>query len=135
MTLAVGDTSYQLLCRLEAYATTEARGEVRTLTVSLFVLVVLISAVGCAHKPPAPTCDGWRLTPALLFDRHAGSPSAGLMAHRSDWPCAVSFYQFGELLHYRERFIDVQQVGSLGRGWSGYTYRRFDTLREGSAAR
>ncbi len=110
-------------------------GEVRVLTIGLLVVTGLALTAGCAGKRPAFAPCQPRSTPALLFDRYGGTPTAGQMAVRSDWPSTPSLHQLGESIYYRERFIDIQGAGPHGRGRLGYTYRRFDTLREGSAVR
>ncbi len=111
-------------------------GKMRILTIGLLLVTGLALTAGCAGKQPAfERCQPRSSTPALLFDRYGGTPTAGQMAFRSDWPSAPSLHQFGESIYYRERFIDIQRAGPSGRGRLGYTYRRFDTLREGSAVR
>jgi len=68
------------------------------------------------------------LASALLFDRKPGRYHASDFGFRSDWPSTDSFYSPGQIIYFRERFVDFQ-----GRGLdeSDYTYRRFDTHRAG----
>jgi len=72
------------------------------------------------------------LASALLFNPKPGLYNAADIAARSDWPSANAFYSSGEVLFFRERFIDFQ-----GRGFDDpdYTYRRFDTYRVGTGYR
>ena len=110
-------------------------GKMRVMKFALFVVTGLVLAAGCATRQPLVAVHRSQLTPALLFDRCGGVPSASQMALRSDWPSAPSLYQRGESIFYRERFTDIQRAGPSGRGRLGYTYRRFDTVREGAAVR
>jgi len=107
----------------------------RIVTVMLIGAIGLVLVAGCVTRQPVPLVHKPQLTPALLFDRCGGVPSASRMAVRSDWPSALSFYQRGESVFYRERFTDIQRGGPSGHGRLGYTYRRFDTIREGAAVR
>ena|GEM_PF-7103714 len=110
-------------------------GEVRVLPVVVLVANIAILTSGCVNMRPAMVEHGPRSTPAILFDRYAGVPTASQMAYRSGWPSTLSLYQLGESVYYRERFIDIQEAGPHGRGRLGHTYRRFDTIREGSGVR
>lgn len=105
------------------------------LTAVLIMIPGLTLLGGCAPDHLAMTPYPSQVNPALLFDSSPGSPAAGEMAVRSDWPSALSFYQFGESVYYRERSVDLQMIGPQGRGPLGYTYRRFDTFREGGGVR
>jgi len=64
----------------------------------------------------------------LLFDREPGRYVASDFAGRSDWPSTDAFYSPGQVIYFRERFVDYQ-----GRGFdeSNYTYRRFDSQKTG----
>ena len=110
-------------------------GEVRILTVAVVAANITMLTTGCTYVRPAVVEHGPQFTPAILFDRHAGVPTANQMAYRSGWPSTLSLYQLGESVYYRERFIDIQEAGPRGRGRLGHTYRRFDTIREGSGVR
>ena len=100
---------------------------------------LLLTVAGCAsardraaYSDPqfGPPAAGRRadLASALLFDRKPGRWHASDFAVRSDWPSTNSFYSPGQVIYFRERFVDHQ-----GRGFGGsdYTYRRFDTYRAG----
>lgn len=68
------------------------------------------------------------LATALLFDRRPGRYRASDFAFRSDWPSTDSMYSPGQVIYFRERFVDHQ---GLGFGESDHTYRRFETYRVG----
>lgn len=106
-------------------------------------MILLLAGVaawgGCACRdeplqPEPQTCrsreagPGAALASALLFDRHPGAYSAGQFNWRSDWPSTVSYYSPGQVIFYRERFIDHQ-----GRsfGEQDHFHRRAESVRVG----
>ena len=101
-----------------------------------------LAVTGCSHSHDRPVARSLHPCPAagqradlasaLLFDPRPGRYNASDIAARSDWPSANAFYSPGEVIFFRERFIDFQ-----GRGFdaSNYTYRRFDTYRIGTGYR
>ncbi len=76
-----------------------------------------------------------RVTPAVLFDRVPGWPTASDLAVRSTWPAAPAWYAAGENIAYRERVVDIQYGGWSGGRPHDLVYRRFDTHRIGRGAR
>jgi hypothetical protein len=64
----------------------------------------------------------------MLFDARPGPYDATMFNYRSDWPSAPSYYSPGEVIFYRERFIDIQGHGIHS---PGYVHRRFETYRTG----
>jgi hypothetical protein len=104
----------------------------------LIMSMAALAATGCASPPDdgdqevrlisAGTGRSAALATALLFDPEPGCYRASDFAFRSEWPSTDSFYSPGQVIYFRERFVDVQ-----GRqfGESDYTYRRFDTYRVG----
>jgi len=73
-----------------------------------------------------------QLASALLYNPKPGRYSATDIAARSDWPSTNAFYSPGQVISFRERFIDYQ-----GRGFNdwNHTYRRFDAVRVGTGYR
>lgn len=96
-----------------------------------------LSAEADAHDgfSAGPLWEEPLVTPALLFDRRGGWPTAGQMAYRSDWPSTSAMQGYGESIYYRERFIDIQRATPFGGAWPDLTYRRFETFREGFGVR
>lgn len=105
---------------------------IRTLAV---VLPIFGLAAGCTSHHSEYEFSRALATPALLFDDQPGYPSASEVAYRSDWPSAESYYQFGEVIYYQERFIDIQGSEPYGRNHHGHTYRRFSSHRAGFGSR
>ena len=109
----------------------------------LGMCLAALAIAGCSHShdrmvarslpTSTPLADRpAELASTLLFNPKPGRFSASDIAARSDWPSAKAFYSPGEVLFFRERFIDFQ-----GRGFDepNYTYRRFDTYRVGTGYR
>ncbi len=111
-------------------------GKVRRYVLALTLLIGLPLAAGCCCvQVPTLTRYGAPPTPCVLFDAYPGFPNATEIVYQSNWPAVDSLYQSGEAVYFRERVMDLQYAGPGGRGNFGYTYRRFDTFREGSAVR
>jgi hypothetical protein len=110
-------------------------GEVRRHGVSLMLFIGVVVAAGCGAHVPTLARFGPAPTPCVLFDAYPGLPNATEIAYQSNWPAVDSLYQQGEAVYFRERVMDLQYGGPGGQGNFGYTYRRFDTYREGSAVR
>ncbi len=109
---------------------------------NLMILAVL-AAAGCHDGRATPArsiVPNLELQPgigehpraALLFDRITPRMPPGAFATRSDWPSIAGRYDAGEVTYYRERFVDYQ---SLSHPSWDYSYRRFETYREGTAYR
>jgi hypothetical protein len=106
---------------------------------SILTGVYVLAAVGCCasdksapckHEPAKVQTENRQpaLASNIIFDRHPGPYRAGDFAYRSDWPAAGSMYTPGQVIYYREHFVDYQ-----GRGFdhADYSYRRFDMYRVG----
>jgi len=111
----------------------------RSLHVSALIVAALVT-VGCQSRPEAVQVT----TRQQIGPQHAGSPSAGTVllfdatpsrfpasafADRADWPSVPGRVPAGEITYYRERFVDYQ---SLHHPEYDYSYRRFETYREGT---
>ncbi len=94
---------------------------------------------GCACRDeviqPAPQTSRFReagqsaaLASALLFDRHPGAYCASQFNWRSDWPSTASYYSPGQVIFFRERFVDHQ--GRSFGGWDHF-HRRAESVRVG----
>lgn len=105
--------------------------------------LAVLAVTGCSHSHDRTVTRSLRasspaagrradLASALLFDPRPGRYNASDIAARSDWPSANAFYSPGQVISFRERFIDFQ---GRGFGESDYTYRRFDTYRVGTGYR
>lgn len=53
-------------------------------------------------------------------------------APRSDWPATIAHVRSAEQIDYRETYIDLQGRSGANRD---YFYRRFESVRRGSASR
>ena len=103
---------------------------------ALLITVPLIAALpwGCAAAP-GPHVGLQVVTPVLLFDTQPGWPTAAEMALRSSWPAAPAYIAGGEVIWFRERFLDVQSGGWGSGRPNDHVYRRFDTYRVGRSTR
>lgn len=109
--------------------------------VGVLLGVWLVALVGCGSTPSdeagyydfdwpdavaSDGTDGFSST--LLFNRDASVPSAALYAQRGPWPSYTARADLGQRVFYREWFVDWQGPGRQGRD---FTFRRFETVREG----
>jgi hypothetical protein len=111
-------------------------------TIGLVLLLAAgILATGCESSQPAEPdyypsdwpdayadqgMDGFSST--LLFNRDGSAAQA--YAQRAGWPRYVDYGKPGQQVFYREWFIDWQQAGRNARN-NDFTFRRFETVREG----
>lgn len=103
-------------------------------TAWITVALIAVAISGCATFPGRDSASP-AAAPTLLFDAVPGWPAASDMACRSSWPAVPSYRDAGEVVWYRERFLDVQSGGwGSGRPTDRVT-RRFDTFRTGRLAR
>ncbi|MCP4591625.1 MAG: hypothetical protein GY842_12865 [bacterium] len=107
----------------------------RILAIVPILMAAGVMAGGCSWSNARPAGLGAPVTAAALFDRQRGAPPTREMAVRSDWPAAQAFVGHGESVYYRERFSDIQSTGFSTRGWGDRSYRRFESIREGSGRR
>jgi hypothetical protein len=113
--------------------------------ISALGLAALALGSGCSSSReaggamPVSSHRDYRLSPAvtypsatLLFDRRPGPYSASEFAARSDWPSTEAYYPLGEIIFYREHFVDLQGPYFA---LPDRSYRRVDTYRAGSGFR
>ena len=109
-------------------------------TLAILFLAGLIGCDTCKDRPVQRTVQirqpfvgpQTNLPTTLLFDATPGYYLASDFAYRSDWPATDSFYSTGQVIFYRERFIDYQGPHYNHRN---HTYRRFESYRTGTAYR
>lgn len=123
----------------EAAVASRGCGLLRSGVVLLVLLVAVAVCGGCACRdepvqPEPQACrsraagQGAALASTLLFDRHPGAYSASQLNWRSDWPSTASYYSPGQVIFFRERFIDHQGHAFGGRD---HFHRRAESVRVG----
>lgn len=95
--------------------------------------LLFLSVTGCATGRRSTLAQA-PLTPVMLYDNHAGWPTATAMG-RSNWPSTTSYQRQAESVEYYEQFIDIQRAGPFSGRNQDYVYRRFSTRRTGRASR
>ena len=100
-----------------------------------YILVFMLSTApllvgGCATNAQAPARRA-SIAHNLLFNP-SWTGVATFDAPRSDWPVTIAHVRSTEQIDYRETYIDLQ--GQSGASHD-YFYRRFESVRRGSASR
>lgn len=99
------------------------------------ILVFMLSMVpslvgGCATQPISPV-RRVGIARNLLFNP-SWTGVATVDSPRLDWPATTAHVRSAERIEYRETYIDLQ--GQSGANHD-YFYRRFESVRRGSASR
>lgn len=99
------------------------------------ILVFMLSTApllvgGCATNAEAPARRAG-IAHNLLFNP-SWTGVATFDSPRSDWPATIAHVRSTEQIEYRETYIDLQGQSGASRD---YFYRRFESVRRGSASR